>query len=140
MADIDELIGKVAEQNGVRLERDDPAFALVTLNELVLREAAIDLHGRIKSTLDNFVDSVSKLDARAGAAVAREVRQCTAEIRLELQKDLASAGAQARSLVTQVNAAHRRPAIARWMTLGLACGLLLFTCGVLVGRWSIGGI
>lgn len=140
MSDIDQLIGKVAAQNGVRLEKDDPAFALVTLNELVLREAAKDLHGQIQSTIDAFSESVRRLDARAGVLIAHEVRQSAAEIRLELQKDLASASLQARNLVSQVNAAHRRPVVVRWMTLGLVCGLLLFACGVLVGRWSIGGI
>ena len=50
--DVHELIGKVAEQNGIRLDHDDPAFALVTLNEIVLKATADHLrqegpvHGR----------------------------------------------------------------------------------------------
>lgn len=140
MADIDLLIGKVAERNGIRLDKDDPVFAIVTLNELVLREATRDLHAQIQTTINGFDDSVGRLDARAGAVIAQAVRQSAAEIRNELQKDLASANLQVRQLVSEVNAAHARPVALRWMALGIVCGLLLFVCGVLVGRWSNGGI
>jgi len=140
MADIDELIGKVAEQNGIRLERNDPAFALVTLNEAVLRDIAKDLQAQMQSTIDGFAETVRRLDARTGVLIAQEVRQSASEFRQEMQKDLASASLQARNLVSQVNAAHRRPVIIRWMTLGLFCGLILFVLGAFVGRWSAGGI
>ncbi len=140
MADIDLLIGKVAERNGIRLDKDDPAFAIVTLNELVLREAVRDLHGQIQATINGFNDSVGRLDARAGLVIAQAVRQSAAEIRNELQKDLASANLQVRQLVSQVNSAHSRPVAMRRRRLGIVCGLFLFVCGVLVGRWSNGGI
>lgn len=140
MPDIDLLIGKVAEQNGIRLERDDPAFALVTLNELLLQETVDKLHAQIRSTLDEFTESVQRLDVRAGGLIAREVTQSAAGIRRELQQDIASASLQARELIRRVEVAHSRPAVARWMTIGIVCGLLLFACGVCLGRWSYGRV
>ena len=140
MPDIDQLIGKVAQQNGIRLEKDDPAFALVTLNELVLQEAAKTLHSQMQLNLEDFNESIRRLDARAGGLMAREVTQSAAAIRRELQQDMASASLQARELVRRVDAAHKRPAVALWMSLGVLCGLLLLVCGVLIGRWSVGNI
>ena len=70
--DVHELIGKVAEQNGIRLDHDDPAFALVTLNEIVLKATADHLRQEIQSTVDSFADSVQRLEARAGAVLAHE--------------------------------------------------------------------
>lgn len=43
MIDQKQLIGQVAAKNGIRLEPDDPAFALVTLNEAVLQHTAAAL-------------------------------------------------------------------------------------------------
>ena len=90
--DVNELIGKVAEQNGIRLDHDDPAFALVTLNELVLKTTADHLRREIQSTVDSFADSVQRLEARAGAVLAHEVTQATADVRRHLATDLHAAG------------------------------------------------
>jgi hypothetical protein len=38
------LIGEVAARHGVTLKPDDPAFALVTLNHLVLEQAVAGLN------------------------------------------------------------------------------------------------
>lgn len=136
MTNIDQLIGKVAEQNGIRLDKDDPAFALVTLSQIVLQETANGLHAQIRSTVDEFAESVKRLDVRAGGIIAREVTLAAAGIRRELQQDIASAGLQARELVRRVEAGHRRPAIARWVSIGILFGALLLLCGFFLGRLS----
>ena len=48
MIDQRQLIGQVAAKNGIRLEPDDPAFALVTLNEAVLQDASAALTQEIR--------------------------------------------------------------------------------------------
>ena len=39
MFDVKQLIGEVAAQNGIRVEPNDPLFALVTMNKIVLDQA-----------------------------------------------------------------------------------------------------
>jgi hypothetical protein len=140
MTNIDHLIGKVAEQNGIRLEKGDPAFALVTLNELTLRDAVGEIQAELRSTVEEITESVRRLDARSGAIIAREVTQSAASIRRELQQDINSASLQARELVRRIDSAHRQPAMILWMSIGVLSGLLLFFCGVLVGRWTVANI
>jgi hypothetical protein len=140
MTNIDHLIGKVAEHNGIRLEKGDPAFALVTLNELVLRDAVGEIQAELRSTVEEITESVRRLDARSGAIMAREVTQSAASIRRELQQDINSASLQARELVRRIDSAHRQPAMILWMSIGVLSGLLLFFCGVLVGRWTVANI
>jgi hypothetical protein len=140
MTNIDQLIGKVAEHNGIRLEKGDPAFALVTLNELVLRDAVGEIQAELRSTVEEITESVRRLDARSGAIMAREVTQSAASIRRELQQDINSASLQARELVRRVDSAHRQPAVILWVSIGVLSGLLLFFCGVLVGRWTVANI
>ena len=54
MIDQKQLIGHVAAKNGIRLEPDDPAFALVTLNEAVLQDASAALTQEIRQVLNEF--------------------------------------------------------------------------------------
>ena len=135
--DVQELIGKVAEQNGIRLDHDDPAFALVTLNEIVLKATADHLRREIQSTVDSFSDSVQRLEARAGAVLAHEVRHATADVRRHLATDLAAAGVKATELVKRVQAAHEPPMVLRWVIIGLLSAGFLLICGFLVGRLSV---
>ena len=39
------IIGEVAARHGLLLEEDDPAFLLVTIAEIALRDAQAELHG-----------------------------------------------------------------------------------------------
>src|SRR5690348_12136994 len=81
MLDVKQLIAEVAAQNGIRLEPNDPAFALVTLNQLVLEETANRLCSQVSAALARFTDSLSKAEHLAGRTLAHEVKAATAEIR-----------------------------------------------------------
>ncbi len=88
MLDVKRLISEVAAQNGIRLEPGDPAFALVTLNQLVLEETAKRLCDGVSITLAQFTDSLSKGEHLAGRALAHEIKAVAADIRTELAADL----------------------------------------------------
>jgi hypothetical protein len=64
MLDVKWLIGEVAARNGIRVESWDPAFALVTLNELVLEEIARRLTEEVHSGIAEFTEAVQKTEAR----------------------------------------------------------------------------
>src|SRR6516162_1365678 len=79
--DIKILIGEVAARHGVTLRPDDPAFVLVTVNQLVLEQAIAELVQRAQEMLTEFDRSAGRVQARAGSALAGEVRKASAEIR-----------------------------------------------------------
>ena len=133
MVDQKQLIGQVAAKNGIRLEPDDPAFALVTLNEAVLQDASAALTQEIRQVLNSFTESLAKTEHRAGKALAQDVKMAAAELRRELNSDIERASLKADELVMKVSAANARPAIVKWAALGSLAALLLFLCGVVVG-------
>ena len=133
MVDQKQLIGQVAAKNGIRLEPDDPAFALVTLNEAVLQDASAALTQEIRQVLNSFAESLAKTEHRAGKALAQDVKTAAAELRRELNADVERASLKANELVMKVSAATARPAIVKWAAVGSLAALLLFLCGVVVG-------
>ena len=133
MIDQKQLIGHVAAKNGIRLEPDDPAFALVTLNEAVLQDSSAALTHEIRQVLNSFTESLAKTEHRAGKALAQDVKTAATELRRELNADVERASLKANDLVMQVSAATARPAIVKWAAVGLLAALLLFLCGVVVG-------
>ena len=134
MLDVKRLIGEVAAKNGIRLESDDPAFALVTLNQLVLEETVCQLNEQIASTLHQFTDALNKAENRAGKVLAQDVKAAAAELRKELNEDITKASLKARELVAEVSRAHSRPVMYKWMALGIVTALLSFVGGMLAGR------
>ena len=133
MIDQKQLIGHVAAKNGIRLEPDDPAFALVTLNEAVLQDASAALTQEIRQVLNSFTESLAKTEHRAGKALAQDVKTAAAELRRELNADVERASLKANDLVMKVSATNTRPAIVKWGAIGALAALLLFLCGVVVG-------
>lgn len=133
MIDQNRLIGQVAAKNGIRLEPNDPAFVLVTLNEAVLQDAAANLTKDIRQTLDGFTESLAKTEHRAGKALGHDVKMAAAELRRELNSDIEKASLKANELMTQLSNANTRPAIAKWLAAGCIAAFLLFLCGVVVG-------
>lgn len=122
MLDVQRLIGEVAAKNGIRLEPNDPAFALVTLNQLVLEETMKRLSENVSLMLAQFADSLNKTERRAGALLAQDAKNAAVDIKTLLRSE-AQAGTG-----SALPAPHHK-----WATLGLLSGLLLFGIGVAIG-------
>jgi hypothetical protein len=133
MLDMNRLIGEVAARNGIRVEPGDPAFALVTLNQLVLEETARQLTEAVRSGIAEFTVAVQKTETRAGKILAQQVKEAAAELRRELQRDIESGRLKAAEMVMEVHRAHRKSASIRWGTAGLICVVGLFGAGVWIG-------
>ena len=99
MIDQKRLIGEVAAKNGIRLEPDDPAFALVTLNETVLQDTVGSADARDSASLQSFAESLEKTENRAGKVLAQDVKVAAAELRRELNSDIENASLKANELV-----------------------------------------
>jgi hypothetical protein len=121
MMDVNRLIGEVAARHGIKVQSWDPAFALVTLNELVLEDIARRLTEEVHSGITEFTEAVQKTETRAGKILAQQVNEAAAELRREMQRDIEDARA------------HRKPAVIRWGAAGLIAGLALFGSGLWFG-------
>ena len=117
--DMDHLIGEVAAQTGIRLDRNDPAFALVVLNRLVLERSAGRILDGIRGALSDFEKSSAALQAQAGTAVAKELRQSIAALKTEIRDIVAPVRSKA---VTRTHVV--------WLAIG---GGAVFGAGVLIG-------
>ena len=127
------LIAEVAARHNVFLKPDDPAIALVTMNQLILDNAMETIHGQIRATIAEFHASMQKAEKRAGSMLAQGVEESAAQMQRGLHNDIHIAGLKAREIVHLVNEAHRRPALIRWSAVGLVAGALLFGGGLWLG-------
>jgi hypothetical protein len=132
--DVQSLIGAVAARHGILLKSDDAAFALVTINQLMLEEVMKRMLVKVEATVADFEQAASRVQAQAGGLLAIEVKNAAAAVRGELESDIASAGREAREFVLEVHRAHSRAALEKWVAVGLISALSLFVCGVFVGR------
>jgi hypothetical protein len=122
------FIGEVAARYGIRLDADDPAFALVALNQLALEDTVEQLAARMNEIAAQLERSAESVGLRAGIAVAKQIRNAAAMI--------PGGGASGRG---QTDPDHRARAdtpshtAAMWFAVGAGSGLLLFGLGLLVG-------
>jgi hypothetical protein len=135
MHDPKQLIAAVRAKHGIRIEPDDPAFALVTLNELVLEEAIRRLSEDMDRRLVTFGDGMDRTERRAGKLLAEDVRNAAAKIREEMQKDIEAAGMQAAHLVYKVDQAHKTPAMTQWIGVGLFSAMVLIVFAFCAGMY-----
>ena len=73
--DIRTLIGEIAAQNGIRVDQEDPIFAVSTINRLMLDDAVEKLIARIRDVIREFETSARDVDNLAGKHLAEEVRK-----------------------------------------------------------------
>ncbi len=130
MPDVKRMISEVAAENGIRVEPGDPLFALVTMNRLVLEESAQRFYDYNQKLIAEFHESMKKAETRAGQMLGQMVKESAEKMREGLQADIRSAGLKAREYVHLVNEAHRRPAIIRWVSVGLLAAAAIFASGV----------
>jgi hypothetical protein len=130
--DIQRLIGEVAARDGIRVEPGDPAFALVTLNQLVLEDAIKQIGEHIHSGIAEFTEAVQKTESLAGKVLAEEVKEAAAEVREELQRDIEAARINAREILYETHRKHSRVALIRCAVAAIAAAAV-FASGVWVG-------
>jgi hypothetical protein len=133
MPDIKRMISEVAAENGIRVEPGDPLFALVTMNRLVLEESARTYYESNQKLIAEFLESMKRAEVLAGSMLAQKVKESAEKMREGLQGDIHIAGLKAREYVHLVNEAHRRPAIIRWVSVGLVAAVAIFASGVWLG-------
>jgi hypothetical protein len=135
--DVQHLIDEVAARHRLLLKPDDAAFAIVTMNRLVLEESLEAIHSRIVQDLALFEASGKKMQSRAGTNLAAEVREAAAGIRQELERDMQDARLQASKIIRQVETTYQQRLSGQKLTIAVLAAVLLFCCGVWAGRISL---
>jgi hypothetical protein len=131
--DVNRIIGEVASRHGFLVHPTDPAFALVTINQLVLEESMQRVSGDIGRRILQFDASIQQLEQRAGKAVAQEVSKITAEMRQELSEEIQTLIANACQRSQYLPQDRNRVVMLRYIMVGVVSGLVFFSAGVLIG-------
>ncbi|MBX7135078.1 MAG: hypothetical protein K1X67_20625 [Fimbriimonadaceae bacterium] len=108
------VIGEVAARHGVRLEEDDPAFLLVTIAEIALRDAQVEFVDAVRKSIADHEAAAERLQTRLGVTLGELMR---------------------RQLIHGESPRTRfRPTMAgSVVAVGLLVGLVLFIAGFLLG-------
>ncbi len=64
---VQRLIAEVAARHNLFLKPDDPAIALVTMNQLILHATVETVHEQVRVTIAEFDASIQKAEKRAGS-------------------------------------------------------------------------
>jgi CHASE3 domain sensor protein len=136
-ADRKQLSGEIAGRYGIRIDENDPAFVVVTLNQHALAQGTAELLKQIDVRLKEFETATERTQTRAGKYLAVECREHVSAIRSQLQGDIVAAGSRARELVEQVHQVNTRAAMIRWIIVGVFSALLLFGAGIWVGAYCL---
>src|SRR5882762_9794345 len=108
MPDVKRLIAEVAARNGIRIDPDDPAFCLVTLNQLTLEEAGLKVAEEIRAATRDLQDAVLKVEGRVGVILAQELKDALALVESQLEIKANSAAKEATDSLAS------RPGGRRW--------------------------
>jgi hypothetical protein len=132
------LAAKVFDRHGIKLGEDDPAFALVTLNELILRKLIgelleqVDEH--IKAWLAEFQVTMQHVEGRAGKVLAQQVRDSWGGLLGPLREEIAAARLGVQQIVEEIEKTYRVATLARWCAVGAVLAIAVFACGFWAGR------
>jgi hypothetical protein len=131
--DLKQLAAKVSVEHGIRVDLDDPIMAVVTLNRLVLEQAANEIVEEVRSATREFEQAAENVQVSAGALVAQRVRECVGVLRQELLRHHGDASPQAPERAGVAGRSHEIGFIPRWVAIGLLSGVALFGSGVWLG-------
>jgi hypothetical protein len=129
---IESVIGTVAARHGILLKPSDAAFALVTINEMLLEQNGREIADGIDRRLREFESSFERLQVRAGKLLAQDLKDAAAEIRAELQREIDSAQMNVSEMMNRTVSVHTRAAPIQWIAFAMA-GAILFGAGFWCG-------
>ncbi len=131
--DLKRLAAEVSVQHGIRVDVDDPMMAVVTMNRLVFEQAVGQVLERVQESVRDFETAADKVQVRAGAALAQEVRDCGEAIKQQAEKAVEEVRRVGTRRWADGAGVPSTSATQKWIVLGLALAISLFGLGVWVG-------
>ena len=137
MLDTKRLIAEVVARNGIRIDPDDPAFALVTLVQLVLEESSRQITDDVRSSIAEFERSMQKVETRAGKVLAERVKEAAQEFSLQLQQTLDQSRPSAAETAAPTQQSRRKAGVYWSIVIVGAVAIVVFTVGAWIGlHWN----
>ena len=134
---VQRLIAAVAAEHRLLLKPDDAAFAIVTMNRLVLEESFEAIHAVVAEDLVQFKQTAQWAHSRAESAIQSEVRLSARALREELQRDIDTARLRAAAIVQEVKETYEKPLAYRDLIIMALAFLLALVVGFALGRLHI---
>jgi hypothetical protein len=131
--DLKQLAAKVSVEHGIRVDPDDPMMAVVTLNRLVLKQAAREIVEEVRAATREFEQAAERVQVQAGSLLAQKVRDCVSTLRQEVANKAGYGSIEARERVPEASRANAKRRIQRWVAVGLLSGTGLFGVGMWFG-------
>jgi hypothetical protein len=100
---------------------------------LTLEDLANRLSEGVRAEIVEFNQALQKTEARAGAALAQQVKASVVVLRQEIQKDIDAARLNAADAVRLIDQAHKRNLLVCCGLVLVAAMLAIFGAGVWVG-------
>jgi len=136
MFNVERMIAVVAAEHRFILKPDDAAFALVTMNRLVLEESLEAIRAVVNQDLAQFKETAQWAHSRAESAVETEVRRLARAVNEELRIDLNNARLKSAEIVQQVREAYEKPMARMDLIIMILEGVILFILAFVMGRAS----
>lgn len=133
--ELDEMVGIVAAEHGIVLDRNDPSAIIPTLVRLGIKRGVEELTDDQDARRAELVAFMETTRAATVKALEAELGGVVQRIREQLNLDLERAGASAATLVARVNHANTRPMRIYWMTMGLIAAAVLLGIGFAFGKY-----
>ena len=73
------IIGEVAAKHGVLLAEDDPAFLLVTIAEIALRDAQSEFLDVVRRTIAEQEEAAERMQKSIGETLGNSIRRALSE-------------------------------------------------------------
>lgn len=127
--DVQHLIGEVAARHGIRLDPDDPVFAVATICERALEEASRRTIEAMDQRLGKFHSAAEAVEIRTGKIIAQQMKTAVSQIDEERRRGSEIARYTAVELVARVERAQSRHVGLLWGAAGLVSAAVLFGMG-----------
>ena len=132
---LDEMIGAVAAEHGIVLDRTDPAAIIPTLVRLGIKRGVEELTDDREARRAELVAFLETARQSTVAALQKDLDAVVERIKGEIRLDLERASASAATLVANVNHANTRPMRLYWLTMGLLAACVLLGIGFGFGKY-----
>jgi hypothetical protein len=132
------LAAKVFERHGIKLGENDAAFAVVTLNELVLRKLMAELLEQVdqhnKTALAALQRTIQGLEGHAGNVLAHHVRDTANGLKSALREEIVSAQLGLRRMADDIRKTYRLATVVHSCVVGGVLAIVMFACGFWAGK------
>lgn len=132
--DMARLVAEVAARHGFLIRQDDPAMAIVTMNQLALEQSMEFLEKRMRCVVRDIEERLQRKETDVLDRIEEASRSAAAAVKEDIQRDLERGNLHARELIIRLQKVYARPSARFWTSCGMVLAVLLFLAGIVIGH------